>query len=518
MDRKNSNLVLIVDDNPNNIQVLATIMAECGYELGIAQNALEVYQFLEENIPELILLDVEMPDIDGYEVCKTIKADPRYERIPVIFLTVKSETEDIVRGFDLGAVDYITKPFKRKELISRVRTHISLKRSRDELARKNEELEHVLQIREKLEDEKDLLTEKLIQHQNLLEKKVIERTKELAAAKERIKKIVGSITDGFAALDKNWNYIYVNDHHYFPHNLKAKDVIGKSIWDIFPGTIHTNVYDEFHRAMEERVAIHFEAPSSYDDSWLEISVYPFDDGICCYFKNITEKKKYEKEMKRLSGLDLIGQMAAGISHEIRNPMTTVRGFLQLLSTKDECSNFHEYFTLMIDELDRANSIITEFLSMGNTRTTDLQELDLNTIILDISPLLHADASNQNKQIRLETSSAIPCLPLNRNEIRQLILNLYRNGLEAMSEGKILTIRTYMENGQVVLAVKDQGEGIKLEVLEKLGTPFFTTKDNGTGLGLGVCYAIAARHHAKIEIDTGSEGTTFFVKFEKKHQT
>ncbi len=160
MENKRNDLVLIVDDNPNNIQVLATIMDECGYELGIAQNANEVYQFLEENVPELILLDVEMPDISGYEVCSTIKADPKHKEIPIIFLTVKSETEDIVKGFDLGAVDYITKPFNRKELISRVRTHISLKQSRDELAQKNHELEHVLQARKKLEEEKDLLTKK----------------------------------------------------------------------------------------------------------------------------------------------------------------------------------------------------------------------------------------------------------------------------------------------------------------------------------------------------------------------
>ena len=106
---------------------------------------------------------------------------------------------------------------------------------------------------------------------------------------------------------------------------------------------------------------------------------------------------------------------------------------------------------MIDEIDRANSIITEFLSMGNTRTTDLQELDLNSIIHDISPLLEVDAYNQNKQVQFETTE-IPSLLLNRNEIRQLILNLYRNGLEAMDEEKILTIRTYMEKDHVVLAV------------------------------------------------------------------
>ena len=139
-----------------------------------------------------------------------------------------------MKGFDLGAVDYITKPFNRKELISRVRTHISLKQSRDELAEKNHELENVLQARKKLEEEKDLLTKKLLQHHTHLEKMVDERTKELAAANERISKIVDSITDGFAALDKDWRYIYINDHHIFPDNKTAKDILGKNCVGSFP--------------------------------------------------------------------------------------------------------------------------------------------------------------------------------------------------------------------------------------------------------------------------------------------
>lgn len=511
MENKNNDLVLIVDDNPNNIQVLATIMADHGYELGIAQNAQEVYQFLKEHTPDLILLDVEMPDIDGYEVCVTIKADPRYQDIPVIFLTVKNELEDIVKGFELGAVDYMTKPFHRKELISRVKNHLSLKHSKDELTKKNQELEKALIVQKQLEEEKDQLTSELIHHRNRLESMVEMRTKELAAANKRIINIVESITDGFVALDKEWKYIYVNNHPYFPDKLAANDLLGKKIWNVFPKLKDSDWGKAYRRAMKERHSIHFEAIFPYDDNWYEITVYPFDDGICSFFRDITEKKKYEYEMKRLSGLDLIGQMAAGISHEIRNPMTTVRGFLQLLSSNEECKTFHHYFRLMIDELDRANLIITEFLSMGNTRSTGLQQWDLNSIIQDMAPLLQADASNQDKQVKLELSD-IPSLMVNRNEIRQLILNFYRNGLEAMSPGKVITITTFKEDDYVVLSVRDQGEGIKPEVLKKIGTPFFSTKDNGTGLGLGICYGIAARHKAKIEIHTGPEGTTFLVKF------
>jgi nitrogen-specific signal transduction histidine kinase/GAF domain-containing protein len=348
-------------------------------------------------------------------------------------------------------------------------------------------------------------------HMDKLEYMVDERTKELATANEKVANVVDSITDGFVIINKEWRCLYINEHQFLPLNKTPNDVIGKNIWGLFPKAVDTILYKEFHKAMSQRVPVHFETQLPYSESWYEVTAYPFDEGICSFIKDITEKKKYEMELKRLSGLDLIGQMAAGISHEIRNPMTTVRGFLQLLDTEDDFGKYKAYLSLMIEELDRANSIITEFLSMGNTRASDLQMLDLNTLIHDIAPLIKVDALNQNKFIQFETNH-IPELLLNRNEMRQLILNLYRNGLEAMNQGKILTISTYKEDNYVVLAVKDQGKGIKPKVLEKLGTPFFSTKDNGTGLGLGVCYAIAARHNAKIDIQTGPEGTIFSVKF------
>ncbi|HDR7446419.1 TPA: GAF domain-containing protein [Bacillus toyonensis] len=345
-----------------------------------------------------------------------------------------------------------------------------------------------------------------------LESMVEERTRELATANEKVTSVIESITDGFFTLNNKWEFTYVNKHQYFPQRKTAKDVLGKNIREVFPSSVDTVMYKEFHRAMSERTTVHFEFLSISDEYWYEVSAYPYDDGICCIFKNITEKKQYEQELKRLSNIDLIGQMAAGISHEIRNPMTTVRGFLQLLKEENIYEKHNKYFNLMIEELDRSNSIITEFLSMGNTKKSDLQMLDLNLIIHDTIPLIKIDTHNQNKYIQVDTND-IPELLLNRNEIRQLLINLYRNGLEAMSTGQVLTISTYKEGQNcVVLAVRDQGKGIRPEVLEKLGTPFYTTKDNGTGLGLGICYAIAARHNAKIEIQTGSEGTTFFVKF------
>lgn len=234
-------------------------------------------------------------------------------------------------------------------------------------------------------------------------------------------------------------------------------------------------------------------------------------GASTIIRDITEAKRVERELGRLDRLNLIGEMAAGISHEIRNPLTTVRGFLQILGVKEECAKYKEYFDLMIDELDRANVIITEFLAIGKNTPVKLEKQNLNKIIKAISPLIQADAMGYNIYLETELGD-IPSLLLDEKEIRQVILNLARNGLEAMAQGGRLIIKTYTEEEEVILVVKDNGKGIEPEVLEKLGTPFFTTKDNGTGLGLAICYSIVEKHNAVIDVKTDKSGTTFYIRF------
>jgi len=222
-------------------------------------------------------------------------------------------------------------------------------------------------------------------------------------------------------------------------------------------------------------------------------------------------KRFELEFARLERLNLIGEMAAGIGHEVRNPMTTVRGFLQVLSSKTTDSTDKEYFSLMIEEIDRANSIITEYLALSKDRVVEKKIINLNEIITRLLPLIKADAMMQDKYV-IFSAGELPELLLDEKQIHQLIFNLVRNGLEAMPSGGKLTIRTFIESSEVVMAIQDEGRGIEHHLLDKIGTPFFTTKDNGTGLGLAVCYSIAARHNARIKLETNSSGTTFFIRF------
>ncbi|KAB2951206.1 PAS domain S-box protein [Heliorestis acidaminivorans] len=228
-------------------------------------------------------------------------------------------------------------------------------------------------------------------------------------------------------------------------------------------------------------------------------------------KDITLLKQYEEELKRLDRLNIIGQMAAGIGHEIRNPMATVRGFLQLLQRKEKYADEKAYFDLMVTELDRANEIITEFLSLSKKEPDSLELKSLNEILTTMYPLIEAYAFQQDKQIRLIAGN-IPPIYVNEKEIHQLLLNLVRNALEASPLRGIVTLKTEVLHDEVILTVKDRGKGIDPTILKKIGTPFFTTKEKGTGLGLAVSYSIVERHKGKVFVESSEKGSVFKIHF------
>ncbi|MDR3563743.1 MAG: ATP-binding protein [Negativicutes bacterium] len=257
-----------------------------------------------------------------------------------------------------------------------------------------------------------------------------------------------------------------------------------------------------------------------DNRWLPVEVSlsarPSPSGsIRTYIiKDITEELRYENEMARLSGLDMVGEMASAMGHEVRNPMTTVRGMLQMLGRKD--ASMKEKYDLMIGEIDRANAIITEYLSLAKNKTAELVPRDLSDILTNMQQLMEALALEQGKRIEIATARAgTPVILLDEKEIRQLIINLVKNAIDASVLGGTVAICLEDDREQLVLSVSDNGPGIPPEIMAKLGTPFLTTKPDGNGLGLPVCYRIAARHGASIAVHSDAGGTTFRVEFPLK---
>ncbi len=227
--------------------------------------------------------------------------------------------------------------------------------------------------------------------------------------------------------------------------------------------------------------------------------------------DLTEHKQYEHELQRLSQLHLVGEVAAGIGHEVRNPMTTVRGFLQLMLMQGKNTLEPAYLQVMIEELDRANQIITEFLSLAKDHMVQLKRENLNDLIRKILPLIEADASVTGKIITTHLTD-VESIEMDNKQITQLILNFIRNALEATGENGWIQLKTYMQDGRAVLVIEDNGPGIPADVVEQIWKPFYTTKENGSGLGLAVCFSIANKHGASIDLSTGKEGTAFYVRF------
>ncbi len=314
----------------------------------------------------------------------------------------------------------------------------------------------------------------------------------------------------------DWTYLDVN--HSWEHltGYSREEVTGRTVRDV-------NLWENWEKVCQKHIEnfpknINYEASITVKNGnkknvLISTDLIAIGDNRCLLIgiNDFTEMKRLQQEINRLDCLKTIGQMASSIAHEIRNPMTSIKGFLQLLANKETDPKNTEYYDLIIEELDRANDIISEFLSIARDKIVDMKPASLNVIINSLLPIIFSDAIKQDKRIIFEKGN-IPNIPVNDKEIRQLILNLVRNGLEEMPVGSDLIIGTYLEEDMVVLYVRDEGEGIKPEILEKIGTPFLTTKDNGTGIGLAVCFGIAERHNANIDFETDTTGTTFYVRF------
>ncbi len=233
---------------------------------------------------------------------------------------------------------------------------------------------------------------------------------------------------------------------------------------------------------------------------------------CIIISDVTERRQVEKEKTKADRFCLIGEMAAGIAHEIRNPMTSIRGYLQILKSKEELAGYADLFQIMINEVDSANSTISEYLCLAKNMAVDLKPVDLNTILEEFCLAISDDLVKNDLKINFEPGE-IPYLLLDSLQIRQMVINLIQNGFEASPPGGCVTLKTFLKDDHVILQVSDQGNGIAPEIKDKIGIPFFTTKNYRKGLGLAACFSIASRHNAHLDIKTGPAGTTVSVRFE-----
>lgn len=236
-------------------------------------------------------------------------------------------------------------------------------------------------------------------------------------------------------------------------------------------------------------------------------------GAACLFIDVTERVLQQRELERLEKAQIVGQLAASLTHEIRNPLAVVRGHLQFLSTIEERADRCQQYELMIEQLDRVNTMLQDFLDLAKERLKQPTLDSLTAIVNRVRPMLESEAflAGINLQIELEDTPEFLMCP---DDIHQLLLNLYRNAIEATEAGGTIRVQVGLtEEKEPYLAVSDTGCGMTPEMVAKVGTPFTTTKPNGTGLGLVQCKHIAESYGAKLSIRSQPrQGTHVTIRF------
>ncbi len=240
-------------------------------------------------------------------------------------------------------------------------------------------------------------------------------------------------------------------------------------------------------------------------------IHRFEDAID-EMGQILEKTKLQRELQRAEKMNAIGQLAASVAHEIRNPMTVVKGFLQIFLAKEEMSEEERmYIRLMLEEMTRAETIINDYLSLAKPDMEQAEVVDAGELAAKVMDLMYSYAMmSKNIQIRSDLQHNI-FITGNKGELTQVLINIFKNGIEAMKDGGVLSLSVYKEKEFAVFKIADTGVGMDEQELERLGMAFYSLKEKGTGIGLMVCFQIIERMKGKIEVDSQKgEGTIFRV--------
>ncbi len=283
-------------------------------------------------------------------------------------------------------------------------------------------------------------------------------------------------------------------------------------------------YQFLHRAVREGVTFRNHPTTwtilgrTYDllvDSYVLRNARGEVEGAYMSLKDISNLRSLETQLQRQERLITIGQIAAGTAHEIRNPLTSIKGFLQILNQRlDSQGMVREkgYTEVMLKELERINHLVSELLLLGKDKEVQYRPLQVVEVLREILPIIETQAHMHHVSVRLEIKPHLPLVRADSELLKQVFLNIAKNGIEAMEGEGQLTIsqRLDEEANMLIVSISDTGPGIPAYVMDRIFDPFFTTKENGTGLGLAVCQKIMHDMGGALTFSTKGYGTTFYI--------
>jgi PAS domain S-box-containing protein len=472
--------VLLVEDNRDMREYVVRLLSR-RYDVASASNGEEGLVAVRAHPPDLILSDIMMPGLNGFEFLSELRADPATSTIPIILLSARAGDEAESEGLEAGADDYLVKPFTARELMARVGAHVSMYRLRLELTRKEQEM------RRKAE-----------------------------AAEQQYRAILESISEGFVFVDRDWRIEYANEQWAILGGLKLSDAIGKVLWDLFPGLEDSPFGRSYRKAMECHEVVRVEEFYKPLDRWFHANIYPSSEGISIFAQDVTEQRLHQDRLLLSEKLAATGRLAATIAHEINNPLESLLNLVYLARTSRGISaSIREMLVTAEKEVTRVSHIARH--TLGFYRDTSVpSSIDMAALLEEVLTVydsrLHAVGIDVRKDFAI-----LPPVKALRGEMHQVFSNLFSNAIDAMQGGGTLTIvlREAKENGEpgICARVEDTGMGISSENLPRLFEAFFTTKPNaGTGLGLWVVKQFVESWGGRIEVTSSMEPDTHGTAF------
>lgn len=340
------------------------------------------------------------------------------------------------------------------------------------------------------------------------------------AVKEHLESIINQTADAIHITDLEGKVLRVNRAFEQLYGFRSREVEGRLL-KIIPPEAEEEMKRQ-HAQLIEGMSI-----TSNETIWMKkdgtrvevsVSTAPVRDeageitALISVSRDITSRNRMEELLRRSEKLTTVGQLAAGVAHEIRNPLTTLRGFLQLQQQSNKLN--HRHLDLMLSELDRINLIVGEFLILAKPQAVHFQERDIRFILGDVISLLDSQAHLHGVEFVLQASSESAMVHCEENQLKQVFINVLKNGMEAMPNGGSIHIKLKVDESakRVRIEIRDEGIGIPEEMMSKLGEPFFTNKESGTGLGLMVSQRIIQSHKGMMDIKSVmNRGTTVIIE-------